>query len=199
MKIKIILVVIGVLISAHVNAQSKWGIEIKGGYNAMLDNTHFSSWGSGMTMGTGIIYQLKPGLKIGWDAKYNNYQYVGSDNHPFLVNCRVEGENSYSIDNSILLRLHGNEEQFGLYFHTKIGVSYLYIGEKIMIDETTNEIIGIYENTGINEIKPFGALGLGFNFSVSPRIKLKIESGYSITFDAEQQYFPMNLIVHWKL
>jgi len=199
MKNIIIIITFCLILGAHANAQNKWGIEAKGGYNLIKNDMKEAGWGSGATFGAGAIYQWKPGIQIGGNIVYNNFPYTGGGIQPFVIGWTVEGKDSYSIDNFVLFRLHDKINKAGLYFHTRLGVSCFHVGQKNIIVESTGEIIDTYENTNINEFKPIGAIGLGFNIPISKSIIIKLESGYSSTFDAEQQYFPMAFIVHWKL
>jgi len=196
------------LLSSAGFAQSKWKPEIQGGCNFISSGVLFGNWGNGWDAGAGVSYQLKPSLQIAANTSYHYFPYKGG--HVFYavprvlgINSSVEGEKSYAYEASFSARLNTAKSKYSPFVSFRSGLYYLNIGQinvKIWLGETPLDgDIYPYAGTGKAVLKGFGSVGLGFNIPIASRWAIRLESGYTSTFDGSQQLFPVLSTIQFNL
>lgn len=199
---------ISIIFTSNSYAQSKWKAEIRGGWNIISSGVLFSNWGSGWDAGAGFSYQLKPSLQIAANTSYQYFPFKGENVFyavPAVVgiNHCVDGERSYAYEASLAARLHPSKLKFGPFIAFRSGIHYLSIGQiniKMWMDTTPQNVdIYPYAGTGKTELKGFGSVGLGCNIPIASRWVLRLESGYTSTFDGKHQFFPVLSTIQFNL
>lgn len=207
-KILILFASVFILFPSNSFAQSKWKPEIRGGWNTLTSGPLFANWGNGWDAGAGFSYQLTPILQLATNAAYQYFPYKGG--HVFYVvpavlgiNSSVEGEKSYAYEASLTARLNTAKSKFSPFISLSSGIYYINIGQinvKIWMGAIPQESdIYPYAGTGKTEIKGFGSFRLGFNIPITSLWTIRLESGYTSTFDGNQQYLPVLSTIQFNL
>lgn len=203
-----ILILVLLALPAGMSAQHRYWLELRGGYDAFLDDQYFFNWNNGWNAGAGLSYQAMPGMQLAGDLAYHHYPYNHKGiaiAHPCVVgwDYREEGEASYAVEASAALRLHESGKRAGLFFTVRAGLWYLHKGRVSMIsweainpEDLTNDA---YYGTDKDEFKPFGAVGLGFRVPVADRFNIMLETGFTSAYDGKPWFFPFLATVQYGL
>jgi len=199
MKLKPIGIFILVLLAlpASLSAQHRYWLELRCGYDALLEGGQFQSWDNGWHVGGGAAYQAMPGMQLAAHAVYHRYpyeKYTGAV--PCVLGLVVTGEAIDAGEASLALRLHETDRRAGLFFTTRAGLCYYRFGRIFFSYSGDAQPL---EGTGLHVVKPFGSVGLGFRIPFSPSVKALLESGFTFTFDGEQRFFPVMATVQYGL
>jgi len=206
--INLLIACVSIIFTSNSFAHSKWKAEVRGGWNIISSGVLYSNWGSGWDAGAGAACQLKPSLQLGGTAAYHYFAYKGGNVHYAMpcvvgINSCVEGEKSYAYEASLTARLYTSMLKYSPFIAFRSGLYYLNIGQiniKMWMNSDPQDVsIYPYAGTGKSELKGFGSIGLGINVPIASRWEIKLESGYTSTFDGKQQFFPVLSTIQFNL
>ncbi|MDI6739282.1 MAG: hypothetical protein QME74_02845, partial [Candidatus Edwardsbacteria bacterium] len=70
-----ILILALLALPACLSAQHRYWLELRGGYDALLESDYFRHWRNGWNAGGGAAFQAMPGLQLAGNAVYHRYPY----------------------------------------------------------------------------------------------------------------------------